>query len=159
MEIGFAAHGGNADAIAIAANARNDALHQMLHLGMVWPPETQRIHVRNRPGAHGEHIAQDPANTRGRALVGFDIRWVVVRFHFEDRRQFGAVWSLANVNDTGILARPANDPGGFSRQFLQMDTRRFVGAMLRPHHRKYAKLNHIGLAPHGEQNARIFFFI
>jgi hypothetical protein len=40
-----------------------------------------------------------------------------------------------------------------------MDAGGFVGAMIRPHHREYAKLDQIGFAPHGVQDARIFFFI
>ena len=31
--------------------------------------------------------------------------------------------------------------------------------MLRPHHREYAKFDHVGHASHGKQDARIFFFI
>ena len=121
VEIGFAAYRGYAYAIAIATNAGNHALHQMLHLGMVWPSETQCVHIRHWPRAHGEHIAQDAANARCCTLIGFDIGWMVVRFHFEDRGKLAAVRTFANVDDARIFARTADHPRGLSRQFLQMD--------------------------------------
>ena len=157
MEIGLTTNGRHAYAIAIAANARNDALHQMLHLRMVGPSETQRIHIGYGPRAHGEHVAQYTAHARRRALIGFNVRRVIMRFHFEDSGKLGAIWTVANVDDARIFARTADHPRGLSRQFLQMDTRGFVGAMLRPHHREYAKFDHVGHASHGEQDARIFF--
>ena len=121
VEIGFAAHGGNANAIAIAANARNHALHKMLHLGMVGASEAQGVHIRHGARAHCEHVAQDAANARRCTLIGFDVRWVVVRFHFEDRGKLTAVRAFANVDNAGILAGAANDPRRLCRQFLQMD--------------------------------------
>ena len=62
--------------------------------------------------------------------------------HLEDRDQ-----PAADVDDPGILARPANDPGGFGRQLLQMDLGRLVGAMLRPHHREDAELDQVRRTP------------
>ncbi len=70
-----------------------------------------------------------------------------------------AAWSVANVDHAGILARAANDPRGFGRQFLQMEARGFIAAMLRPHDREYAEFDHIRLAAHRRQNAVIFFEI
>ena len=121
VEIGFTAYRGYAYAIAIATNAGNHALHQMLHLRMVRPSETQRVHIRHWPRAHGEHIAQDAANARCCALIGFDIGWMVVRFHFEDRGKLAAVRTFANVDHARIFTGTADHPRGLSRQFLQMD--------------------------------------
>ena len=121
MEIGLTANGRYANAIAIAPNARNDALYQMLHLRMVGPPETQRVHIGHWPRAHGEHIAQDAAYARRCALIRFDVRRVIMRFHFEDSGELGAIWTFANVDNARIFAGTANDPRGLRRQFLQMD--------------------------------------
>jgi hypothetical protein len=82
-----------------------------------------------------------------------------MRFHFEDRGELRAIWTIANIDNACIFAGTANDPRGRGRQFLQMDTGGFVGAMLRPHYREYTQLDQIGFAAHGVQDARIFFFI
>ena len=142
MEVGFAANRRNADAIAIATNAGNDALHQMLHLGVIRPSKTQRVHVGNRTRTHGEDVAQDAANASRRALIRLDIRRVVVALHLEDRRL-----PVTNVDDARIFAGAADYPRRFCRQLFQMDARAFVAAMLRPHHREYAEFDKVGLTP------------
>ena len=73
VEIGLAAHGGHADAIAIAADAGDDAGDQVRGLGMVRRAEAQRIHQRHRTCAHGEDITQDAAHTGRRTLIGLDV--------------------------------------------------------------------------------------
>ena len=151
VEIGLAADGRHADAIAIAADAGNDALDQMLHLRRVDLAKAQRVHVGDRPRAHGEDVAQDAADAGRRALVRLDEARVVVAFHLED----GGV-AIADVDDAGILARALDDPGRLGRQLGQMDARRFVGAMLRPHHRKDAEFEHVRHPPHGGDDALIF---
>ena len=157
VEIGFAAHRGHADAIAVAADARDHAPDQMFHLGMVGPSETQRVHVGDRPRAHGEHVAQYAAHAGGRALIGFNIARMVVALHLEDCRQLRAVRAVADIDHAGILAGAANHlrPGG--GQLFQMQARGFVAAMLRPHDRKYTELDHVGRAAHGGEDAVIFF--
>ena len=159
MEIHFAAHCGNANAIAISADARNHTLHQMLHLGMVRTAKTQRIQVCHRARAHGEHIAQYTAHACCCALIGFNIAWVIVRFHLENRGQFGSVRPFTNINHARIFTGAADHLRSSSGQLAQMNARRFIAAMLRPHDREYAKFDHIRLAPHGGQYPRIFFFI
>ena len=151
MEIGLAAYGGHADAIAIAADAGDDALDQVLHLGMLGPPETQRIGIRHRARTHGEDIAQDAAHAGRRALVGLDIARVVVALHLED----GGL-SVADVDDAGIFAGAADHPGCLGRQFLEMQPRALVAAMLGPHDREDAQLHQIGLAAQRVQDAFVF---
>src|SRR5579862_5805123 len=60
---------------------------------------------------------------------------MVMAFDFEDRRP-----AVAYVDRAGVLARPLNHQLALRRQLSQMDTRRLVRAMLRPHHRKNAEL-------------------
>ncbi len=104
--------------------------------------EAQRIQIRDRPRAHGEDIAQNAADTRGRALMRFDEAGVVVAFHLEDAGQ-----AFADIDHARILARAADHPGRGGRQRLQPLLRAFVGAMFRPHHREDAEFGHVRHAP------------
>ncbi len=124
MKIGLATHGGHTDAIAIATNARNHALHQMLHLGVIGIPETQRVHIRHWPRAHGKDIAQYATDARCRALIGFDIARVIMRFHFENRCL--GFPSGRNIDHAGIFAGTADHPRRFGGQFFQVKARAFV---------------------------------
>ena len=151
VEIDLAADGRHADAIAVAADAGDDAGDQVAHLGMVGPAEAQRVQIGDRPRAHREHVAQDAADAGRRALIGLDVGRVVVALHLEDRGL-----AVADVDHAGILARAADHPRRRRRQLLQMDARALVGAMLRPHHREDAELGQVRLAPHGVEDALIF---
>ncbi len=114
MEGALAADGGHADAVAVAADAGDDAGHQMPGLGMCGRAEPEGVEVGDGAGAHGEDVAEDAADTRRRALVGLDVRRMVVAFHLEDRRL-----AVADVDDAGVLARPADHPRRLGRQGLQ----------------------------------------
>ena len=151
VEIGLARDCRHPDAIAVAADPGDNALDQMLHLGMLGTPEAQCIGVGDGPRAHGEDIAQDAANPGRRALIGFDVAGVVVALHLED----GSL-PIADIDHARVLAGAADHPGRFGRQFLQVQARALVGAMLRPHHRKDAELDHIGLAPQRIEHALVF---
>src|SRR3546814_3745480 len=74
-----------------------------------------------------------------RALIGFDIRGVVVALHLEDGGELLAVRAFADVDDAGILAGAADHPRRLGRQLLQMDARTFIAAMLGPHDREDRK--------------------
>ena len=146
MEVGLAGHGRHAHAIAIAADAADHAGHQALGLGMAGIAEAQRVEQRDRPRAHGEDIPHDAADPGRGALVGLDVRGVVVALHLEDAGQLLPVGAVADVDDAGVLARTADHarPGG--GEFAQVDLAGFVGTVLRPHHRKDAQLDGQGLA-------------
>ena len=113
--------------------------------------EAQKIQAGDRPRAHREHVAQDAADPRRRALIGFDERGVVVALHLED-----AGVAVANVDHAGVLARTANHPGRLGRQLAQMDARRFVGAVLVPHGRENAELGEARPTADELQDALIF---
>ena len=103
VEVGLAADRRHADAVAVAADAGDDAGDQMAGLGMVGRAEAQRVQVGDGARAHGEHVAHDAADAGRRALVGLDVARVVVALHLED----DAV-AVAQIDDAGVLAR---DPG------------------------------------------------
>src|SRR6185369_1611774 len=102
---------------------------------MVQRTETQTIHRSDRASAHGEDVAQNTSDSCGCTLKRFDERWMVVRFDFKRGTP-----TIAEVNDSGIFARRNNHAFTSCRQSLQMNARRFVRAVLRPHDREDAKL-------------------
>ena len=99
VEVGLAADRRHADAIAVAADAGDDAVDEVARLGMVGRAEAQRVQVGDGARAHGEHVAHDAADAGRRALVGLDVARVVVALHLED----DAV-AVAEVDDAGVLA-------------------------------------------------------
>src|SRR5438874_1221812 len=84
----------------IAADAGDHARDQVSRLRVIGPAEAQSVEVRHRSRAHGEHVAQDSADTRRRALIGLNVGGVVVALHLEDRRV-----AVANVDHARIFAR------------------------------------------------------
>src|SRR3546814_16019344 len=95
---------------------------------MVGAAETQRVEVRDRARTHGENVAEDAADPGRRALIGLDVRRVVVALHLEDRGELLAAFAFADVDDAGIFAGAADDPRCFGREFLQMEARTFIAA-------------------------------
>ena len=67
--------------------------------------EAQRVQDRDRPGAHREDVAQDPADAGGRALVRLDEGRVIVRLHLERDRE-----TAADVHDARVFAGALEDP-------------------------------------------------
>src|SRR6202451_4466248 len=104
--------------------------------------EAQRIHHRHRPCAHGENIAQNAANASRRSLKRLDETRMIMRFDFE-----GARPAVADVDDARVLARPLQHQLAARGQSLQVHARRFVGAVLAPHHAENAEFGERWLAP------------
>src|ERR1700731_1062329 len=67
---------------------------------------------------------------------------MIMRFDLEGTRP-----SIADVDDARILARPLYDAPAARWQPFQMHARRFVGAVLAPHHAEDAKLGNGRLTP------------
>ena len=111
VEVGLAAEVGDAHAVAVVAGPAHDAVEEVAHAARVQVPEVQRVEHRDRAGAHGEDVAQDPSDAGGRALVGFDGGRVVVRLDLERERV-----SVADVDHPRVLARALDDPGGLGGQ-------------------------------------------
>ena len=109
----FAADGRNADAVAVAGDAGDDAFEQPARAGRVERSEPQRVQQRDRPRAHREDVADDAADAGRRALVRLDERRVVVRLDLEDRRE-----PFADVDRAGVLARALQHLRALGRQRL-----------------------------------------
>ena len=129
-----------AEAVAVAADARDDPGQHPVGVGGVERPEAQRVHHRDRAGAHREDVADDAADAGRRALVGLDVRRVVVRLDLE---RHGV--AVADVDDAGVLADAdhqvlAHLVGDLLAELLEVHLGGLVGAVLAPHHRVHRQL-------------------
>ena len=70
-----------------------------MRVGVVNGAEPQGVHDGNRARAHGHDVPDDAADAGRGALVGLDIRRVVVALDLE-----GHCPAIADVDDTGVLA-------------------------------------------------------
>ena len=141
LERDLAADGRDADAVAVAGDAGDDAFEQPARAGRVERSEAQRVQERDRPRAHREDVADDAADAGRRALIRLDERRVVVRLDLEDRGQ-----PVADVDGAGVLAGPLQHLRPVGRQRLQVHARALVAAVLGPHHREDAELGQVRLA-------------
>ena len=87
VEDDLAADVGQAEAVAVAADAGDHAGQHPGGVRVVGGAEPQRVHHRDRPGAHRQDVADDPADAGGRALVGLHEGRVVVRLDLEGDRE------------------------------------------------------------------------
>ena len=146
VEHGLAADVGQAQAVAVATDAGHDPGQHPVGVGGVERAEAQRIHHGHRARAHREDVADDAADAGRGALVGLDVRRVVVRLDLEGHRV-----ALADVEDAGVLADAGQhlaDRGllGQLAELLEVDLGGLVGAVLAPHHRVHRQLRGGGTA-------------
>ncbi len=104
-------------------------------LRVVRGAEAERIHIGDGARAHGEHVAHDAADACRRPLIGLDVRGVVVALHLEYRRL-----TVADIDHARILSRALDHLRAFGGELFQPHPRRFIGAVLGPHHRENAEL-------------------
>ncbi len=112
LEHDFAAHCRHAETISVKSDAANHAIQNVpvardffrRGISRTRPrgdrAETQRIEHGNRPRAHGENIAQNPAHAGRRALKRFDEARMIVRFDLEYGHQ-----AVADIHHARILSR------------------------------------------------------
>ena len=150
VEVDLAADRRDADAVAVAGDAGDDAFERAPHLRPLERPEAQRVQQRHRARAHREDVADDAADAGGRALVRLDERRVVVRLDLEHRRE-----AVADIDRAGVLAGPLQHARPFGRQRLQVDARALVAAVLGPHHGEDPELRQVRLASEQRDDARV----
>ena len=154
VEDRLAADVGQAEAVAVAADAGDDPGQHPVGVGGVERAEAQRVHHRDGPGAHGEDVADDAAHAGGRALVGLDVRRVVVRLDLE-----GHGVAVADVDDAGVLADADHQVGAhlvghLLAELAEVDLGGLVGAVLAPHHRVHRELGRGRAAGRGSRGSR-----
>ena len=141
--------GGDPDAVAVAPDPGDHPCEE--------PPvplfgertEQERIEQRHGPGAHRHDVAHDPTHTRRRALVRLDRARMRVRLDLEHDGD-----PVADVDRTGVLARPDEHCRTFGRQRAEVDLRGFVRTVLGPHHRVHRELGSVRLPTEGRLDLR-----
>ena len=151
MEANFAAHSRNAKAVSVAANAFDHAVNQLAGFLVVFFTKAERVHRRDRAGTHGKYVAQDAANACGRALIGFDVRGVVVAFHFENHGL-----TVADINNACVFAGATDNLRASRRQLAKVDLGRFVRTVFVPHRRENTKFGEGGFASDNFEDAVVF---
>ena len=155
VEDAFAADGGDAEAVAVVGDAADDAFEDAPvarpGFGIVEGTEADGIEHGDGPRAHCEDIAQDAADTGGRALEGLDEARVVVGLDLE-----GDAVAVTYINDAGVFARAEQDELAPCRQLFEVNLRRFVGAVFAPHHAEDAEFSKRGFAPEEGENLLVF---
>ena len=130
VERALAADVRDADAVAVVADPRDRALEVPVGLA-----EAQAVEQRDRPRAHRDDVAQDPADAGRGALERLDRRRMVVRLDLERDRD-----AVAEVDHAGVLARPLEHALAARRQPAQERRGVLVAAVLRPEEREDRQL-------------------
>ena len=140
VEDDLAADVGQAEGVAVAADALDDARQDARGVGVVDGAKAKGVHHRDRAGAHRHDVADDAADAGRGTLVGLDIARVVVRLDLEGHRP-----TLADVDDAGVLADAGEGLaqgglGGQVAEALEVDLGGLVAAVLGPHDRVHRQL-------------------
>jgi hypothetical protein len=104
-------------------------------------PKRSGVEQRDRPGSHGEDVAQDAAHPGGGALERLHRRGVVVAFDLEG----GGRCPSPTIHHAGVLARAHQDAGAAGGEALQQRPGVAVAAVLRPHHPEHAQFGPVGI--------------
>ena len=158
VKIDFAAHGGNAHAISVMGNAGHHAAHKPPDHRAFKTAETERVHEKHGPGAHGENVAQDAAHARGRALKRLDGRRVVVAFHFKHNGV-----AVSDVDSSRVFFARVDQHFGAALGFGVHEKPEnglgiFITAVLAPHHAEHAEFRDIRFAAQKIFDELVFFF-
>ena len=94
----FAADGRDSDAVAVGTDSPNYSAGQIAVAGGVQRSETERVEQRYRARAHGEYVADYPADARRGSLERFDRAGVIVAFDLEDHGE-----AVSDIHGSGIL--------------------------------------------------------
>src|SRR5215213_1053054 len=97
--------------------------------------EPQAVHRSDGTRAHREDVAQNSADAGCGALKWFDERRVIVRLDLERRAP-----TVPEIDDARVLARRYDHAWSSRRKAFEVNARRFVGAVFRPHDREDPEL-------------------
>ena len=149
VEHELAAHRRHADAVAVPADAAHDAVDEVARPRIGRVAEPQGVEDRDRPGAHREHVAQDPADAGRRALVRLDRGRVVVGLDLERDRE-----PVADRDHARLLPHPGDDVAAGRGQRREQRPRALVRAVLAPHDAEHGELEVVGVAARASRGSR-----
>ena len=130
VERALAADGGNADAVPVVADPGDGP--PKVPVGRA---EAQPVEERDRPRAHRDDVAKDPADAGRGPLERLDRRGVVVRLDLECDCD-----SLAEIDHAGVLAGPLQHALAARREPPEERRRVLVAAVLGPEQREHRQL-------------------
>src|SRR6185312_1563437 len=136
----------DAEAVAVMRDTAHHAAHDaavMLGFRRAGDrTETKRVHDGDGTRAHCEDIAQNAADTRGRALKRLNVARVIVRFDLERHHP-----TAADADDAGVFAGPLHHVLPLRGQLFQVNARALIRTMLAPHHAEDAEFGIARFAP------------
>ena len=127
---------GDADAVAVVADAADRAREVPVGLG-----EAEPVEQGDRPRAHRDDVAQDPADAGRSSLERLDGGRVIVALDLERDRQ-----AVAEVEHARVLARPLQHALPGARQPLEEERRVLVAAVLGPEEAEDGELEVVRVA-------------
>ena len=137
VEDRLAADRRDADAVAVVPDPADGAVE--VEAGGA---EAEPVEQRDRACAHGDDVAEDPADTGRRSLEGLDRGGMVVALNLER-----ACEAVAEVDDPCVLTRSLQHRRPFGREARKQRRRVLVPAMLGPQEREDAQLEVVRVAP------------
>ena len=146
VEHGLAADVRQAEAVRVERDAARHAVDDAGGVGVVDRAEAQLVHDGDGARAHRDDVAHDAADAGRGALERLDVARVVVRLDLE-----GHGPTLADVDDARVLAHADHEPlfhlvADLLAEAAQVDLRRLVRAVLRPHDGVHRELTRRGAA-------------
>ena len=84
---------------------------------MGWLTKPQGVHESDWTRAHGENIAHDTAYARRSPLVRFNVRRVIMAFHFKDNGV-----AVIDIDDACVLAWTLDDAVTLCEEFREVTT-------------------------------------
>ena len=141
-EADLAGDGRDAQAVAVAADAADDAAEEIAIARLRERPEAQRVEGGDWPRAHREDVAHDAADAGRGAFVRLDGRRVVVRLDLHHDAD-----AVADVDRAGVLAAHAReDARAAVGEQPQERLAVLIAAVLAPHRAEHAELDLVRLA-------------
>ena len=143
VEHDLAADVGQAEAVPVSADARDDPGQHPGGVGVLRVAEPERIHDEHRSGAHRQDVADNAADAGRRPLVGLDVARMIVRLDLEGDRE-----TFTDIHDPGVLAHPHEQPvprrlrnvADDVPELPQVHLAALVRAVLTPHDRVHRQL-------------------
>ena len=156
VEFGLPADVRQPEAVAVSADAGDDAVHHAGRVRMADVAKAQLVHDRHGAGAHGDNVAHDAAHAGGSPLIGLNKARVIVRLHLERHGP-----AVADVHNSGVLAHAheqalAHLGRELAAELLEVDLRGLVRAVLGPHHRVHGEFGGRGTPAEDLPDARVF---
>ena len=135
VERDFAPDGGDADAVAVARDPRDDVLEEVAAPRLGQRPEAERVEERDGARPHREDVADDAPDPRGGSLIGLDRARMVVALDLHRDPP-----AAPDVHDPRVLEPVALQRFLVLAEAGEDGARELVAAVLGPHDGEHPEL-------------------